>query len=189
MTYPAYPEYKDSGIPWIGKVPVGWNTLSIRRIVKNHLQGYYDSDGYVSEGVKLLRITDLVGNGKISTQDCPSVKETSDIEKYLLQQGDFCFARTGEAGTFGFIEKSPDSKTVFASYLIRFRFKNIDNRYLLYFFLSNNFFHGVSCRIHGGVNQNIHAKNIKDTNICIPLSPSNGRLRLFWIGRRKRSMT
>ncbi len=80
MTYPAYPEYKDSGIPWIGKVPVGWNTLSIRRIVKNHLQGYYDSDGYVSEGVKLLRITDLVGNGKISTQDCPSVKETDGTE-------------------------------------------------------------------------------------------------------------
>ena len=30
MTYPAYPEYKDSGIPWLGNVPEGWVEKKIK---------------------------------------------------------------------------------------------------------------------------------------------------------------
>ena len=32
MSFPSYPEYKDSDIPWLGKIPKHWSTCSLKRI-------------------------------------------------------------------------------------------------------------------------------------------------------------
>jgi len=34
MSFPRYPEYKDSGVEWLGKVPGHWQAMSLRRLVK-----------------------------------------------------------------------------------------------------------------------------------------------------------
>lgn len=158
---------KDSGIEWIGQIPEGWDIVQTRRIVFNHLQGYYDADGYVASGYRLLRITDLSTNGNIVLTEAPYVKETPQISAFLLKQGDFCFARTGGAGSFGYVSGDIEP-AVFASYLIRFRFIGQDTDYLRYYFLSHSFIGEVGSLIHGGVNKNIHADNIKDTHIVLP---------------------
>ncbi len=50
-----YPEYKDSGVPWLGKVPAGWEVLPVRRCAKKVKTGgtpagagdeYFDSIGF-----------------------------------------------------------------------------------------------------------------------------------------------
>lgn len=38
MSFPKYPAYKESGIEWIGKVPVGWNIKSIKRVAQLHTE-------------------------------------------------------------------------------------------------------------------------------------------------------
>lgn len=160
-------EFVHSGVDWIGDVPKGWRIAQTRRIVRNHLQGYYDADGYVTSGYRLLRITDLLSNGNLSLENAPFVKETPNIKDFILQPGDFCFARTGGAGNFGFVSGDIEP-AVFASYLIRFRFSGQNNNYLRYYFLSYSFISEVNSLIHGGVNKNIHAENIKDTHLPLP---------------------
>ncbi len=32
MSVPAYPSYRDSGVPWIGRLPAGWNVLPFKRV-------------------------------------------------------------------------------------------------------------------------------------------------------------
>ncbi|CEF41315.1 type I restriction enzyme, S subunit [Acetobacter senegalensis] len=32
MSFPKYPAYKDSGVGWIGEVPIGWNIVPLKRI-------------------------------------------------------------------------------------------------------------------------------------------------------------
>lgn len=158
---------KDSGIDWIGKIPEDWIIVQTKRIVHNHLQGYYDADGYVMSGYRLLRITDLLDNGNLTLKNAPFVKETPNIKEFVLKKGDFCFARTGGAGCFGFVSEDIEP-AVFASYLIRFRFSGQNNNFLRYYFLSYSFISEVNSLIHGGVNKNIHAENIKETHIPIP---------------------
>ena len=34
MTFPAYPEYKDSGVEWVGKVPTAWKVRSLKHLTK-----------------------------------------------------------------------------------------------------------------------------------------------------------
>lgn len=158
---------KESSIEFIGLVPKHWKILKTKRITIDHLQGYYDKDGYTSSGFRLLRITDLQDDGRLSIENSPFVKETNTIHKFILEKGDFCFARTGGAGLFGFIDNEIEP-SVFASYLIRFRFKKQYNPFLKYVFLSNSFQQEIDSLIHGAVNRNVHAENILETHISIP---------------------
>ena len=39
MNYRPYPEYKPSGVEWIGDIPEGWDTVSLRWISKRYAGG------------------------------------------------------------------------------------------------------------------------------------------------------
>lgn len=159
---------KDSGVEWIGEIPAHWEVKLIKRITNFHNQGYYTTESYVEKGVKLMRITDFRLNGRFDLSDSPMVKDDNSLANYFLEKNDFVFARTGGAGNFAIIDEITD-KAVFASYLIRFKFNNELKIYFLkYFFNSYCFKTGIDQEIHGGVNQNIHAENIKNQIIFIP---------------------
>lgn len=164
-----YVKMKPSGIEWIGEIPEHWELKTLRRITKEHRQGYYIDDDYIDDGVKLVRITDLHSNGSIDYTEMPFVKISKESEKiYHIQEGDFLFPRTGTIGSLGFVTKP--KRAVFASYLIRFRFKTneVVNEFLYFYFISSAFLEGLFSDLHGGVNQNIHAENIKNQFIAIP---------------------
>ncbi|HGW3559800.1 TPA: restriction endonuclease subunit S, partial [Acinetobacter baumannii] len=94
---------KDSGVEWLGEVPEHWNMAPVRRYLVEHRQGYYTTESYVDEGLKLLRITDLRDLGEINISNCPMVNESDTTHLFKLQKGDVVFARTGGAGSFGVI--------------------------------------------------------------------------------------
>jgi type I restriction enzyme S subunit len=161
-------EMKDSGVEWIDEIPAHWTECALRRHVIEHRQGYYTTDDYVDDGVKLLRITDLEKYGKIDGPSAPRVVSKGDLKNYYLKTGDFVFARTGGAGTFGLVGNL-EEPMVYASYLIRFRFnKNICPQFLKFAFQSKPLFTEITKNVHGGVNQNIHAENIKDAVMPFP---------------------
>ena len=160
---------KDSGVEWLGEVPEHWEVVQVRRITESHKQGFYSNEGYVEQGVNLLRITDIQDDASIDTSESPKVDENSVPNEFLLEKGDFVFARTGGAGSYGFVDEL-SSPTAFASYLIRFRFAaSIEPGFLRLYFLSKLFLEGIASSIHGGVNQNVHAEDIK--NQWLALAP------------------
>lgn len=170
MKYPSYEKYKDSGIEWLGEIPDHWEYISIRRITKFHNQGFYTSDDYVDDGVDLLRITDINDNSYIVKNSTPKILLSKyDFERFKIDKGDFLFARSGTIGRFGIV-RSIDKPTVFASYLIRFKFlsNKLHPDYLRFWFHSKIFLEGLKSDLHGGANQNIHAENIKDRYTTLP---------------------
>lgn len=60
MSLPRYPEYKDSGVEWLGEVPGHWDVLRVKNVA-NIVNGYpFDSKQFdPSEGYPLVRIRDL----------------------------------------------------------------------------------------------------------------------------------
>ena len=169
MKYKKYPKYKDSGVEWIGEIPEGWNTKRIRYCLENHKQGFYSEEEYIDDGVKLVRITDIDDLGNINFQKMPFVKiSTNDENSFKVNNGDFLFARSGTIGRFGLAENV--ERSVFASYLIRFRFNNFSPNFLKLVFLSDYFKESLISSLHGGANKNIHAENIKEINIVFPIS-------------------
>ena len=162
----GHTEFKDSPL---GEIPQSWEVVSVKDITKEHKQGFYTKDGYVEDGIRLARITDL-NNPKVDYSEMPMLNiSDSDYQSYKIEKGDFLFARSGAIGTYGIVENE-EYPAVFASYLIRFRFNtNITNRFFGYFFESNlckNQLRGIT---QGNANVNINAENIK--SLKFPFAP------------------
>lgn len=140
--------------------------IFIRDIIEGHRQGYYKPEKALSGDKYLVRITELTDSGWLKlSKNTPRIRvHENDASSFSIKAGDFLFARTGGAGRFGLITK--DVKGVFASYLIRFRFKrDWIPEFLRFYFLSDSFQNQIRSKIHGGVNQNVHAEDIKSSSI------------------------
>lgn len=159
----------DLDLQFLGKVPEHWKVLRIKQITQEHKQGYYTEQAYVDKGIKLARITDIDDSANVSFKNMPFVAiSPKDEQVFSVQYGDFLFARSGTIGRFGLV-RNPE-RSVFASYLIRFRFKDVNPEFLRFVFSSHFFKEGLISTLHGGVNKNVHAENIKEQFIAIPSS-------------------
>ncbi|WP_069790984.1 restriction endonuclease subunit S (plasmid) [Cyanobacterium sp. IPPAS B-1200] len=159
---------QDSGVDWLGDIPAHWEVKKVKHLTSSHKQGFYTTDEYINEGVKLIRITDIEDSGNISFEKMPFVKiSLSDEARFQVQNGDFLFARSGTIGRFGLVTKV--ERAIFASYLICFRFSKINNFEFLKFAFSSYYFKNtLISTLHGGANKNIHAENIKEQLLILP---------------------
>lgn len=64
MSFPRYPEYKDSGVEWLGEVPKHWEIRRIKDVARV-INGYpFDSAHFAADGgVPLVRIRDIYSLG------------------------------------------------------------------------------------------------------------------------------
>src|SRR2546421_4735631 len=163
----SYPAYKDSGVGWVGEIPEHWEVKKVKWITLSHKQGYYTEQTYIDEGIKLVRITDIDDFANILFENMPFVQITPENARaFEIIDGDFLFARSGTIGRFGIV-KNPEL-SVFASYLIRFRFADVERDFLRFAFSSHFFHESLFSALHGGANQNIHAENIKEQLLFLP---------------------
>jgi type I restriction enzyme, S subunit len=159
---------KYSGLECIGDIPAHWGIADLRRFTAEHRQGYYSEKGYDDSGHKVVRITDLLENNIIDINESPYYTiNKENQERYELRKGDFLFQRTGSHKKIGVFNS--DEPTIYASFLIRFRFnEKIDHKFLLCVLNSQVYKQQLNSQIHGGVNPNIHAENIKICKIVLP---------------------
>lgn len=128
---PLKPILEDE-IPY--ELPKGWECVRLGEICERIHYGYTASAIHNSNGVRLLRITDIQ-NDKINWNKVPSCQiSDSECNKYLINENDILIARTG--GTIGksYLVKNINVKAVFASYLIRaIPLKKINQDYIKIF--------------------------------------------------------
>ena len=76
-------EMKDSGIEWIGEIPLDWGTSKMRYIGQ-YINGYaFKPDDWSSEGKRIIRIQDLTG-----TNNNPNYYAGQLPDKYNVTAGD-----------------------------------------------------------------------------------------------------
>ncbi|GAB3807514.1 restriction endonuclease subunit S [Virgibacillus kimchii] len=154
----------------LGELPSDWKIKYISNITKEHKQGYYTKDEYSHSGVKLIRVTDLL-NQKIEFDNMPSLNiDEKTYNQFKVDDGDFLFARSGGIGRYG-IFKYQYPKSIFGSYLIRFKFdtSTVDNKFVGYFYESYLAKKQIKAITQGSSNININAENIKSLRLPIPM--------------------
>ncbi|HAS0868908.1 TPA: hypothetical protein ACXN0H_001821, partial [Enterobacter hormaechei] len=75
--YKAYPEYKDSGVEWLGEVPNHWKTVSISRLFSR-----IKRTGYTEK--ELLSVYRDYGVIPKSSRDDNNNKPSEDLSPYQL---------------------------------------------------------------------------------------------------------
>ena len=90
MSFPRYPEYKDSGVEWLGEVPVHWNVSTLKRLIERNDGGVWGDDPDGESDTIVLRSTEQTVDGrwkidepafrKLSARDQLSARlETGDL--------------------------------------------------------------------------------------------------------------
>lgn len=95
MSLPRYPEYKDSGVEWLGELPAGWKLTLLKRLGTIRY-GIGEPPTYKEEGVPLIRATN-VHEGQVLSKGLVYV-DPDDIpsQRILwLREGDVIVVRSG----------------------------------------------------------------------------------------------
>jgi type I restriction enzyme, S subunit len=119
-------------------------------------------------GPKFLRITDMNKEPWIEWDNVPYCKiGEEELRKYKLEIGDILVSRMADPGKAGIVEEEVNA--VFASYLVRLKFKNLAWAYFSYYFLrSDSYLEYTNGAKSGSVQSGMNARVITDVELPIP---------------------
>lgn len=140
----------------------------VKDIAKKIQYGYTGKT--VKTGIyKYLRITDIQ-NQKVDWANVPisDISSKSEIEKYKLETNDILFARTGATVGKSFLVEEVEN-SIFASYLIRIKPKEIVYPKFLYlFFQSENYWQQIRDHEVGAAQPNVNGQKLGQIKFPLP---------------------
>jgi len=129
--------------------------------IAKKIQYGYTGKTVKSGDYKYLRITDIQ-NQKVDWDSVPisDISSKTEIEKYKLEPNDILFARTGATVGKSFLVEDVQS-SIFASYLIRIKPKEIVHPKFLYlFFQSQNYWQQIRVHEVGAAQPNVNGQKL-----------------------------
>ncbi|MGX9457842.1 restriction endonuclease subunit S [Photobacterium damselae subsp. damselae] len=95
--YKAYPEYKESGVEWLGKVPQNWSIHSLKRTIDRVTNGIWGSEPDSENDLIVLRVADFNRNQLNISDDKLTFRaiEPKDRASRLLKKGDLLIEKSG----------------------------------------------------------------------------------------------
>lgn len=127
-------------------------------------------NGIPDTDFRYIRITDLDDYGNLLSDDWQTAEEI-DL-KYLLEENDVLFARSGSTGR-AFVYKSIFGQSIFAGYLIRFKFDTtkVNPSFVFHYTLTKIYKLWVHSVQRTTIQANINSKEFQ--SLEIPLPPLN----------------
>ena len=118
--FKPYPAYKDSGIPWLGDVPVHWDVRRLKTLCsRSALYGAnVAATSYTTKGVRFLRTTDITEEGHLKGKGVFLPEKL--VCDYLLAEGDILISRSGTVGRSFLYHPGTHGPCAYAGYLVRF---------------------------------------------------------------------
>ncbi len=163
---------KPSGIPWLGDIPDGWETIQIKRIA-TVLNGFaFSSESYSNSGIPLIRIGDLKSSGSVDIENAAKLPgdylaSHSFVE---IKNGDLVMAMTG--ATIGKVAKySHDCPSLLNQRVCAFRCRSgrTTQDYLFLLLSSRLYLHQVLTACYGGAQPNISDSTL--AGFKMPIAP------------------
>ncbi len=159
------------------ELPKGWTQTTVGEIADLIHYGYTESATSENTGTKFLRITDIQNNN-VDWDSVPFCKIGEiEREKYLLNERDLLFARTGATVGKSFLIRGLIPKSIFASYLIRIILnKEVNERFIYNFFQSSNYWLQILENQVGVGQPNVNGTIL--STLKLPLPPLNEQARI-----------
>lgn len=172
-----YPQYKPSGIQWIGDIPEHWHLDPFGRFF-NYSKGLsITKEDLIPEGISVISYGQIHSKSNEGTRITPelirfvSPRYLDTAPQALVQENDFIFADTSEdlegCGNCVFIDRED---TIFAGYhtLVCRPHDFSNHRYLAYYFLSPAWRCALRSQCNGVKVFSISRGKLKKTKITVP---------------------
>jgi len=153
------------------QLPEGWVWARVGDVSEAIQYGYTASSTSEPVGPKILRITDIQDNS-VEWEAVPYCRIVAEKKrKYLLQDGDLVFARTGATVGKSFLIRDSIPEAVFASYLIRIVSSPLINQAFVHsFFQSHDYWVQIHAQKLGIGQPNVNSRTL--SRIRLPLCPT-----------------
>ena len=127
------------------------------------------AENFDENKIRYLRITDIDDYGNLLNNDKKSVS-SDDIEKYILEEGDIVFARTGNSTGRTYYHENKNGNLAFAGFLIKYSLdkEKVNPKYVKYFTLSQEYKQWVKNISVGSTRGNINAQTFADCPVIVP---------------------
>jgi type I restriction enzyme S subunit len=89
----SYPDYKDSGVEWLGAVPAHWEVKPLKHLTDFINGAAFKPEDWSQSGVPIIRIENLNGGENFNGY------EGSVPKRYHVAKGDLLFGWSGNRGT------------------------------------------------------------------------------------------
>jgi type I restriction enzyme S subunit len=173
--YQTYPEYKDSGVEWLGEVPLEWSSVPIKYMALSKGSLFLDGDwieskdisgdeiryittGNVGEGIYKEQGLGFISEEKFKQLDCTEVYESDILISRLNNPiGRACIVPDLESRIVTSVDNvifRPDTK--------------YDKKFIVYLFSSADYFKHTSNLARGATMQRISRGLLGNIRIVIP---------------------
>ncbi|HEA3126468.1 restriction endonuclease subunit S [Aeromonas sobria] len=141
--YKPYPQYKDSGVEWLGVIPTHWSLHALKRTVSGCSNGIWGDEPNGEDDLIVLRVADFDRNKLTVSEDKLTYRSISEKERKtrLLKKGDLLIEKSGggektlvgcvvifdkdySAVTSNFVAKMSPRKT-YCSNFLRYAFSHL----------------------------------------------------------------
>lgn len=171
MNFKPYPEYKDSGVEWIGEIPKGWEIKRIKHICsESAVYGLNESsENYQEDGIRFIRTTDIDESGNLDKRVNGVFIPKERTIGYILHTGDILVSRSGSLGTSLFFDKEKYGDCSYAGYLVKFRTNNFNlPRFLFYFTKSEMFNYQIQLEAVSSTISNFNGQKYANMKLFTP---------------------
>lgn len=173
-------EMKDSGVEWIGKTPKSWKCVISRFVFENVGDINHYMPDSVEKGYPYLMIGDLKdASSEIHFESCKKISEADFNvlrEKMQPQNGDVIFARYATIGTVCYVDTDNDFLVSYACVTVKPDRRNLNGKYLFYYFKSNAFLEEVKQFINSNTQGNVGIEALYKTKITVPELEEQGAI-------------
>ena len=166
-------QMKDSGVDWIGEIPVDWDLLRKLSYACNKNISYgivklFDPDD--EHGVKVLRCSDI-REGIIDTSNIRTVTQdiSNEYSRTILDGGEVLINIRGTLGGCAVVPKEMKGYNIAREVAMVSTNNTLNNRFLMYYFLSDTFLTYEEMNLAGSVYIGL---NIELLSACPILLPS-----------------
>jgi type I restriction enzyme, S subunit len=102
MSFPRYPQYKDSGVEWLGEVPGHWEIDRLKRSTLSTKNGVWGDEPQQDESdIPCVRVADFDRQSLRAKLTEPTIRNVVDSERVgrVLEQGDLLLEKSGGGET------------------------------------------------------------------------------------------
>ena len=171
MTYPAYPEYKESGDEWLGKVPEHWQALALSRVLAAPVtDGPHTTPEFLDDGVPFLSV-DGIQDGKLYFEGCRYVSFEDHKEfskKAAPKYNDLLMGKAASIGKIARVTENIEFSIWSPLALIRVNEGQCSPEFLEFCLKSLELQHQVLLASNSNTQLNIGMKDIPKLRIPLP---------------------
>ncbi|MBK7782460.1 MAG: restriction endonuclease subunit S [Ardenticatenia bacterium] len=163
---------KDSGVEWLGEIPVGWDVKRLKFILAAPLKyGANESADLDDPDLpRYVRITDIDESDGLRDETFKSLP-VEIASEYMLREGDLLFARSGATAGKTFLYRSSWGECAYAGYLIRARIDTTRDcpEFIRYFTASSSYWLWLSSVFIQATIQNVSSERYASLRLPLPL--------------------